>query len=62
MKSNYAIAGAVMLILAVVGLAGCEKGPAERAGEKVDNAAEKVGDKLEDAGDKIKDAAKNGKK
>lgn len=51
----------------VIGLAACEKqGPAERAGEKMDNAAEKMGDKiesatdkaggkLEDAGDKIED-------
>lgn len=34
-------------------LAACEeKGPAERAGEKVDDAVEKAGDKIEDATDK----------
>jgi hypothetical protein len=40
----------------------CEKGPAERAGEKIDDPAKKVGDKIEDAGDKVKDAAKDAKK
>jgi len=58
MKINSAIATAIMLSFAVAGLAGCEKGPAEKAGEKVDNAAKKVGDKLEEAGDKVKDAVK----
>ncbi|MBK1880874.1 hypothetical protein JIN85_00525 [Luteolibacter pohnpeiensis] len=47
----------------VVPLTSCkEKGPAEKAGEKLDNAAEKVGDALdpkgpaEKAGEKIDDA------
>ena len=62
MKFNSTIAGAIVLSLAVAGLTACEKGPAERAGEKIDNAAKKVGDKMEDAGDKIKDAAKDVKK
>ncbi|MBZ5653604.1 MAG: hypothetical protein LAO18_24350 [Acidobacteriia bacterium] len=62
MKLNSAIAVAVVLSLAVAGLTACEKGPAERAGEKIDDTAKKVGDKLEDAGDKIKDAAKDAKK
>jgi hypothetical protein len=62
MKFNSAIAAAVVLSFAVVGLTACEKGPAERAGEKIDDTAKKVGDKIEDAGDKIKDAAKDAKK
>ena len=62
MKLNSAIATAVVLSLTIVGLTACEKGPAERAGEKIDNTAKKVGDKLEDAGDKIKDAAKDATK
>ncbi|HYL18118.1 MAG TPA: hypothetical protein VEV20_05535 [Burkholderiales bacterium] len=62
MKFNSAIAAAVVLSLAVAGLTACEKGPAERAGEKIDDTAKKVGDKLEHAGDKIEDAAKNAKK
>jgi hypothetical protein len=62
MKFNSGIAAAIVLSFAVAGLAGCEKGPAERAGEKIDNAAKKVGDKVEEAGDKIKDVAKDVKK
>jgi hypothetical protein len=59
MKFNSAIAGAVVLSFALAGLAACEKkGPAERAGESIDNAAKKVGDKVEEAGDKVKDAVK----
>jgi hypothetical protein len=48
----------------VVGLGGCEKGPGERIGEKIDSATgnrsgvEKAGDKLEDAGKNVGDAAK----
>lgn len=62
----------VVLSLAVgfVLLAGCEqKGPAEKAGQKIDKAVddtskelqkagEKVGEKLEEAGKKVKDATK----
>jgi hypothetical protein len=37
---------------------GCEQqGPAERAGEKVDESMEKAGDKMERAGEKVQDAA-----
>ena len=48
----------VVLSFAVAGLAACEKGPAEKAGEKIDNTVKKAGDKIEEAGDKIKDAVK----
>jgi hypothetical protein len=59
MKFNTAIAIAVLVGFVVAGLAGCEKkGPAERAGESIDNAAKKVGDKMEEAGDRVKDAVK----
>ena len=62
MKFNSGIAAAIVLSVAVAGLAACEKGPAEKAGESIDNAAKKVGDKMEEAGDKIKDTAKDAKK
>jgi hypothetical protein len=58
MKFNSGIAAAIVLSFAVAGLTACEKGPAEKAGEKIDNAAKKVGDKMEEAGDKVKDAVK----
>ena len=60
----------VSLGLGVALLAGCEqKGPAEKAGQKIDKAVEdtgkelqkageKVGEKLEEAGKKVKDATK----
>ncbi len=37
---------------------GCEQeGPAERAGEKVDESMEKAGEKMEQAGENIQDSA-----
>ena len=45
-----------VLTVMVVGLAACEKkGPAEAAGEKIDNAAEKAGEKIDHAADKAAD-------
>lgn len=42
----------LMLLLATLGLTGCEReGPAERAGEAMDEAAEDFGDAVEDATD-----------
>ena len=39
-------------------LSACEQeGPAERAGERIDNAMDAAGDKIEQAGDKIEDAS-----
>lgn len=55
-------------ILVAVGLAlgllvGCEqKGPAEKAGEKVDKAVEQAGKAMEKAGDKIEEKAKEADK
>lgn len=47
---------AVLLSCALV-TTGCpKKGPAERAGEKIDRSVDKAGDSLERAGDKIEDA------
>lgn len=49
-----------LTLLMTIGLASCEKGPAEKAGERMDNAAENAGDKIEDAtdnaGDKLEEA------
>ena len=47
-----------LAVLGLLGLAGCEKkGPAEQAGEKVDEAAAEVKEGAQDAGDAMKDAA-----
>lgn len=62
-KNHKQIFAALALSTFVFALTGCEqKGPAERAGEKIDNAAQKAGEQVEKAGDKIQDAAKDAKK
>ena len=49
-----------MAIAGLVGLSGCdcceEKGPAERAGKKVDETVKKAGEKLEETGKKMEGA------
>ncbi|HVL01004.1 MAG TPA: hypothetical protein VM553_14380 [Dongiaceae bacterium] len=48
----------VMMAMLMVGAYGCEKeGPAERAGEKVDNATTDIGNKIEDACEDAKESA-----
>jgi predicted small secreted protein len=48
------------LMLAAMLLAGCEDGPAERAGEKIDKAVDKLTGKgpAEKAGERIDEAAR----
>lgn len=42
----------------LVALPGCEQqGPAEKAGESIDDAAESAGEQIEKAGEAIKDTA-----
>jgi len=46
--------GAILIAMAL--LAGCEReGPAERAGETIDDAARDTGEYLDDAGNTIRD-------
>ena len=56
--------GAVLAMSALlVALSGCEqKGPAEKAGEKMDNATEQAGEQMEKAGEAVQDAAQGDKK
>lgn len=52
------ILSVVLLTGLLGGVAGCEKkGPAERAGEKIDNAAHDVKEGAKDAADKVENAA-----
>ena len=46
---------ALLLGMGTLSLAACEEqeGPAERAGESVDNATERAGEALENAGEKV---------
>ena len=43
----------LFVFIATLGLVGCEEGPAEQAGEQIDQAADEVGDAVENAGDKV---------
>jgi hypothetical protein len=54
MKMNKLLIAALAVLFAI-GLTACEKGPAETAGEKIDNAVENAGDKIEDATDNAGD-------
>jgi hypothetical protein len=48
------LALAAFLGLGTIGLAACEdEGPAEQAGESIDNAAERAGEALENAGENV---------
>jgi hypothetical protein len=61
MKPVQIVSVALVASALFVALPGCEKqGPAERAGESIDNAMEKTGDRIEKAGDAIKDSAQGG--
>lgn len=54
---------AVALGFALSLLAGCEqKGPAEKAGEKVDKAIDQAGKAMQKAGDKIQETTKEAEK
>ena len=58
------VSTALVMSALLVTLGGCEgdKGPAERAGESVDNTLEKAGRQVEKAGEGIQDAAKGDKR
>jgi hypothetical protein len=50
------------LLLVAPALISCpDEGPAERAGEKIDEAADDVGDAVEEAGDEVEDAVDDNK-
>jgi hypothetical protein len=63
MRTTRLLAGAITpLLLAATLLAGCEDGPAEKAGEKIDKAidklsgkgpAEKLGERIDEAGKEL---------
>ena len=55
MKSRKNIATTLLAGLFVMGLSACEKGPAEKAGEAIDDAASDVADAAEDAGEAVKE-------
>jgi hypothetical protein len=50
----------MLLAVAAFGMSGCDSdGPAERAGESVDNAVDSMKDKASDAGDSLSETVKD---
>ena len=59
MKIWKSVTAALVIAVLVAAISGCEqKGPAERAGEKIDKAVEKGGQEVEKVGKKIQDDVK----
>ncbi|MCA1771082.1 MAG: hypothetical protein LC677_00010 [Halomonas sp.] len=58
-KGLKAFGVALLLALLAGGLAACEdeQGPAEEAGENVDETMEEAGEEMEEAGDEMEEAA-----
>ena len=59
MKSYKGILAALLSGLLLMGLSACEKGPAEKAGEAIDDAASDVADTTGEAADAVKDKLDN---
>jgi len=59
MKTYKGILAALFSGLLLMGLSACEKGPAEKAGEAIDDAASDAADKTEDAADAIQEKLDN---
>jgi len=55
-KTLISTLATLVLALGFAGFAGCERGPAEKAGRRIDRAGERAGDEIEKAGDRIEDA------
>ena len=59
MKSYKNITATLFAGLLLMGLSACEKGPAEKAGEAIDDAASDMADTAEDATDAVKEKMDN---
>jgi len=55
------IAATLIMSTLLVALSGCQKGPAEKAGESIDKATESLGEHLEETGEAIQDAVEGDK-
>jgi hypothetical protein len=55
MKSCKSVIAALAMSVLLVGLSGCQQGPAERAGKKIDKTVEKGGKQIEKTGKKIQE-------
>lgn len=58
--SRFRTVASITLVtgMLLVAVSGCEKGPAEKAGESIDKSVEKIGKSLEETGDSIRDAGR----
>ena len=59
MRTYKGILAALLSGLLLMGLLACEKGPAEKAGEAIDDAASDVADKTEDAMEAVEEKVEN---
>ena len=59
MKMYKGILAALFSVLLVMGLSACEKGPAEKAGEAIDDAASDVADTAEEAKEAVEEKLEN---
>ena len=59
MKSYRIITAIMFAGLLLMGLSACEKGPAEKAGEAIDDAASDVADTAKDAADAVEEKIDN---
>ena len=59
MKMYKGILAALFSGLLVMGLSACEKGPAEKAGEAIDDAASEVADTAEEATEAVEEKLEN---
>lgn len=63
MKSTKMLVSLFAAAFLIAGLAACEKkGPAETAGEKIDQTTENAGKKMEEVGNSIQRSADDAKK
>jgi hypothetical protein len=58
MKTYKSVVASLVMSVLLMGLLGCQKGPAERVGEKIDKAVEKGGEQIEKAGKRIQEDMK----
>lgn len=59
MKMYKGVLAALFSGLLVMGLSACEKGPAEKAGEAIDDAASDVADTAEEAKEAVEEKLEN---
>jgi hypothetical protein len=57
-KISKSVIAALAMSVLLVGMSGCQEGPLERAGKKIDKTVEKGGQQVEKVGKKIQEDVK----